>query len=122
MTVTLNAGELIALVARVFVPTLEDVALGVMIDLPDERMPDDAAWMARRQIAAEWVELLDAKEEMVGYRTRLLLYPTGHTNKGDLPARCGIQGGARVPGTAAELNPAGARPMGKIFDTFPMLM
>ncbi len=122
MTETLNAGELIALVARVFVPTVEDVALGVMIDLPDAREPDDAAWMARRQIAAEWVELLDAKEEMVGYRTRLLLYPNVHTNNGELPDRCWIHEGGPVPQSAAELDPAGGRPMRKIFDTFPMLM
>ncbi|MHB0964509.1 MAG: M29 family metallopeptidase [Gemmatimonadaceae bacterium] len=122
MTETLNAGELIALVARVFVPTVEDVALGVMIDLPDAREPDDAAWMARRRMAAEWVELLDAKEEMVGYRTRLLLYPNVHTNNGDLPDRCWIHEGGPVPQSAADLDPAGGRPMRKIFDTFPMLM
>ena len=122
MTETLNAGELIALVARVFVPTVEDVALGVMIDLPDARVPDDASWMARRQIAAEWVELLDAKEEMVGYRTRLLLYPNVHTNNGDLPDRCWIHEGGPMPQSAADLDPAGGRPMRKIFDTFPMLM
>lgn len=122
MTDTLNAGELIALVARVFVPTVEDVTLGVMIDLPDAREPDDAAWMARRQIAAEWVQLLDAKEEMVGYRTRLLLYPNVHTNNGALPDRCWIHEGGPVPQSAAELDPARGRPMRKIFDTFPMLM
>lgn len=122
MTETLNSGALIALVARVFVPTIEDVALGVMIDLPDERVPDDAAWLARRQIAAEWVALLDAKEEMVGYRTRLLLYPNVHTNNGDLPDRCWIHEGGPVPQSAAALDPATARPMAKIFDTYPMLM
>lgn len=122
MTETLNVGELIALVARVFVPTLEDLSLGVMIDLPDERVPDDAAWLARRQIAAEWVELLDAMSATVGYRTRLLLYPNVHTNNGDLPDRCWIHTGGPVPGTAADLDPAAARPMTEVFDTFPMLM
>ncbi|MBI5601335.1 MAG: hypothetical protein HY944_07185 [Gemmatimonadetes bacterium] len=122
MTETLNAGELIALVARVFVPTEEDVALGVMIDLPDARVPDDAAWRARREIAAEWVELLDAKEETIGYRTRLLMYPNVHTNNGDLPDRCWIHAGGPVPQSVAELDPAVARPMGKVFDRFPMLM
>ncbi|MBA4070665.1 MAG: hypothetical protein C0497_02355 [Gemmatimonas sp.] len=122
MTETLQTGELIALVARVFAPTIEDVALGVMIDLPDERVPDDAAWVARRQIAAEWVELLNAKEELVGYRTRLLLYPNVHTNNGDLPDRCWIHASGPVPETAADLLAANARPMGEVFDTFPMLM
>ena len=49
----LDAAELSALVARVFVPTPEDCALGIMVDLPDEKVPDDGAWAARRQIAAE---------------------------------------------------------------------
>ena len=52
MPETLNAAELSALVARVFQPTPEDRLLGIMVDLPDEKVPDDAAWAARRRIAA----------------------------------------------------------------------
>ena len=64
MTETLTAAELAALVARVFVPTPEDRSLGVMIDLPDARVPDDAAWVARRKIAAEWVDLLETQADV----------------------------------------------------------
>lgn len=120
MPETITAAELSALVSRVFQPTREDRRLGIMVDLPDDRVPDDAAWAARRGIAAEWAELLAAAGE--GYETRLLLYPNVHTNNGDLPARCWVHAGGPVPATAAELDPAASLPMEEIFDGYPMLL
>ncbi|MBI5442557.1 MAG: hypothetical protein HY900_15250 [Deltaproteobacteria bacterium] len=122
MSSALSAAELSALVARVFQPTPEDGFLGIMIDLPDTKVPEDAEWAARRRIAAQWVELLEAQAGDVGYHTHLLLYPNVHTNNGDLPDRCWIHAGGPVPGTAADLDPAAAVPMGGVFDTHPMLM
>ena len=122
MTESLTATELSALVARVFVPTPEDGCLGIMIDLPDARVNDDAAWAARRRIAAEWASLLEAQAATIGYHTRLLLYPNVHTNNGDLPDRCWIHGGGPVPRDADGLDPAAARPMAEILDTHPMIM
>ena len=122
MTEALNAAELSALVARVFQPTPEDRFLGIMVDLPDAKVPEDAAWAARRRIAAEWASLLEEQAAIVGYRTHLLLYPNVHTNNGDLPDRCWIHTGGSVPPTAADLAPSAAVPMGDVFDTHPMLM
>jgi hypothetical protein len=122
VTETLNAAELSALVARVFQPTPEDGLLGIMIDLPDGKVPDDEAWAARREIAADWARLLGNEAATLGYRTDLLLYPNVHTNNGDLPDRCFLHGGGAVPRTAGELDPAAARPMAEVFDTYPMLM
>jgi len=118
----MNAAELSALVARVFQPTPEDGRLGVMIDLPDGRVPDDAAWKARREIAAEWADLLGREAAAVGYETRLLLYPNVHTNNGDLSDRCWVHESGPVPATAAELDPAASIPMAEVFDSFPMLL
>ena len=67
MSEAMIAAELSALVARVFQPTPEDRLLGIMVDLPDGKVPDDAAWTARRQIAAEWARLLDEQAASVGY-------------------------------------------------------
>lgn len=120
MPASMTAAELSALVSRVFQPTPDDARLGVMIDLPDGKVPDDASWAARRAIAAEWVELLAGAGE--GYETSLLLYPNVHTNNGDLPARCWIHPGGPVPSTAAELDSAASVPMDAVFDTFPMLL
>lgn len=122
MTNALTASELADLVARVFVPTPEDLLLGILVDLPDHRVPDDPAWAERRAVAAEWVGLLQAREEAVGYGTHLLLYPNVGTNNGDLPDRCWIHAGGPVPAHAAELDPAAARPMAEIFDSHGMLL
>jgi len=119
---TITALELSALVSRVFQPTAEDTRLGIMVDLPDEKVPDDAGWAARRAIAAEWAELLGMQVREAGYETRLLLYPNVHTNNGDLPGRCWIHAGGPVPASAAELDPAASVAMTEIFDTFPMLL
>jgi hypothetical protein len=75
----LTASELAALVARVFVPTEEDRFLGVMVDLPDDRFPDDEPWRRRRAVAEAWVGLLEQQADGLGYHTRLLLYPTTGT-------------------------------------------
>ena len=120
MPASMTAAELSALVSRVFQPTPDDARLGVMIDLPDGKVPDDASWAARRAIAAEWVELLAGAGE--GYETSLLLYPNVYTNNGDLPARCWIHPGGPVPSTAAALDSAASVPMDAVFDTFPMLL
>ncbi|MDQ8153578.1 MAG: hypothetical protein P3B98_02850 [Gemmatimonadota bacterium] len=119
---SLTAAELAALVQRVFAPTTDDRRLGVMIDLPDDRVPDDAAWAARRRIAADWVAMLEGQSDAVGYRTQLLLYPNVHTNNGDLPDRCWLYTGGALPQHADHLDPSGACPMAEIFDTTPMLM
>ena len=122
MPETMTAVELAALVSRVFQPTAEDTRLGIMVDLPDEKVLDDAPWAARRAIAAEWAELLGMQVREAGYETRLLLYPNVHTNNGDLPGRCWIHAGGPVPASAAELDPAASVAMTEIFDTFPMLL
>jgi hypothetical protein len=120
VTQSLTAEELAALVSRVFQPTPEDVRLGIMIDLPDAKVPDDDAWAARRQIAAEWAGLLAAAG--VPYETRLLLYPNVHTNNGDLPERCHLHAGGPVPSKTDELDPGASVPMTEVLDSFPMLL
>ena len=122
MSESLNADELTALISRVFVPTAEDRLLGIMIDLPDDRVPDDPDWAERRAVAAEWVRLLDAEAQALGYRSRILLYPNVGTNNGDLPDRCWIHQGESVPGHACALDPAAARPMTEIFDSHSILV
>jgi leucyl aminopeptidase (aminopeptidase T) len=122
MNESLTAAELAALVRRVFVPTPEDTRLGVMIDLPDERVPDEPEWVERRAIAAEWVRLLRAQARSLGYETSLLLYPNVHTNNGELPDRCWTHTGGPVPQHASALHADAARPMAEVFDAYPMLM
>lgn len=122
MAESLSASELADLVRRVFVPTGEDRLLGVMIDLPDNRTPDDDAWVARRAMAADWVRLLQEQAADVGYDTHLVLYRNVGTNNGDLPERCWVHAGGPVPDHANALDADASRPMAEIFDTHGMLM
>lgn len=122
MTDSLTAAELAALVARVFVPTPEDRALGIMIDLPDARVPDDPSWVERRSIAQAWVDLLRGQADAVGYEASLLLYPNVGTNNGDLPDRCWVHAAGPAPQHADALDPAEAISMSEVFDTHPMLV
>jgi len=82
----LTAEELTNLVKRVFEPRPEDKALAVIVDLPDDEVPDTERWRERRALAAGWVkELLGARSDH-GLEISLFLYPNVHSNNADLPA------------------------------------
>jgi hypothetical protein len=82
----LTAEELTNLVKRVFEPRPEDRALAVIVDLPDDEVPDTQRWRERRALAAGWVqELLGARSDH-GLEISLFLYPNVHSNNADLPA------------------------------------
>ncbi|HJW43951.1 MAG TPA: hypothetical protein VJ463_05820, partial [Geothrix sp.] len=89
--------ELVALVRRVFQPRPEEGAVAILVDLPDARVPDDANWKARREIAADWAADLAAHRADLGLDTHLVLYPNVHTNNGELPERAWIHGGGPLP-------------------------
>jgi leucyl aminopeptidase (aminopeptidase T) len=81
----LTAEELSNLVKRVFEPRPEDKALAVIVDLPDDEVPDTERWRERRALAAGWVrELLSARPDH-GLEISLFLYRNVHSNNADLP-------------------------------------
>ena len=82
----LTAEELTNLVKRVFEPRPEDRALAIIVDMPDDEVPDTERWRERRALAAGWVkELLGARSDH-GLEISLFLYPNVHSNNADLPA------------------------------------
>jgi hypothetical protein len=83
---TLSAEELINLVRRVFEPREEDTALAVIVDLPDDEVPDNPRWRTRRALAAAWVRELVSADSEHGLEVGLYLYPNVHSNNADLPA------------------------------------
>ncbi|MCC6650339.1 MAG: hypothetical protein IT348_04230 [Candidatus Eisenbacteria bacterium] len=85
-TPRLEPKELIALIQRVFAPTSADRRLAILVDLPDERLPDHPDWAARRAMAAEWAVTLAAHRETLGMDVSLYAYRHVGTNNGDLPA------------------------------------
>jgi len=80
----LKADELAALVERVFQPGPNERALAILIDLPDDQVPDNAAWAQRRQMAAAWVRDLEAAGQH-GIQPALYAYRNVHSNNADLP-------------------------------------
>ena len=115
MTERLSGEELLALVRRVFQPRPEDTGIAVLVDLPDEKGGDNAAWRVRRAIAAEWVAELQTHRAELGLDTDLVVYRNVRTNNGDLPASAWICAGEAVPATAEELDPAAQVPFAEVY-------
>ncbi len=122
MTEQLSAQDLAALIERVFQPRPEDRAVGVMVDLPDDRVPDHSAWAERRRMAAEWVRLLAPMQERLGLRVDLVLYRNAHMNNADLPGRAWLHGGGELPGRVEDLDQQHARSFAEIFDSHRILI
>lgn len=62
MAENLSVTELADLIRQVFAPQADDRTLLILFDVPNDAVPDHEAWRDRRQIAAEWCELLRASD------------------------------------------------------------
>ena len=62
----LSTDELLNLVDRVFKPRPDDKALAILIDFPDQEVPDDPNWADRRSLALDWYEKLGPVAERIG--------------------------------------------------------
>ncbi len=122
MTERLSGEELTALVHRVFAPRDNEKGLAVLVDLPDERIPDEAEWAERREMAALWVDELTANEAQLGLKPVLVLYRNAHTNNGDLPERCWIHRAGPLPKSVDELDPAQSISFAELFADHPILL
>ena len=122
MTEQLRGDELVALIKRVFQPREGEKGVAILVDLPDARVPDNADWAARRDIAAGWLSELLAHQSALAMKPTLAVYRNAHTNNGDLPETCWIHRGGALPRTAEELDPADAIPFAELFAENPILM
>lgn len=104
MEVTLSRNELVSLVERVFRPRPGDRAIAVLVDLPDARTPDHAAWRTRRQMAAAWARELREARAQTGLEVDLVLYRNVGMGNADLPERCWVHGDGELPERAEELS------------------
>lgn len=82
----LNRQELIALIKRVFVPTVKDKALAFLVDLPDGNLPDNSAWCARRKMVTGWYKSLRDAQYLLGMDVHLYFYQNVGQDNADLPA------------------------------------
>jgi hypothetical protein len=122
MVERMSAEDLVAMVQRVFQPRPGEGGLAILVDLPDATVPDTADWMARREMALEWVEALSGQRGTLGFDTRLWLYPNVHTNNGDLPAMVWAHGNGPLPATSESLDATGAVPFPQLYGKYPLLI
>lgn len=116
----LSTEELVALVERVFAPRPGDRALGILVDLPREGMPDRVGWRERRGMALSWWQRLRGARERLGsgrgLEVELFWFPASGGNNADLPDRAWrAVPGAEAPATAESLEPAASVPMTEVF-------
>jgi len=94
---TLTSEELTELVRRVFQPRDEDRSLAILVDLPDDTLPDTPRWRARREMAAGWAQELAGARSAHGLEVTLAVYPNVHSNNAELPASCWRWAGSEIP-------------------------
>lgn len=98
MAEKLSGPDLVQLVRRVFAPGPRDSGLAIMVDVPDETLPDNADWRERRAMAAEWATLLDGRREELGLqRVSLAWYRHADGNNADLPGTFAYGTGGGLP-------------------------
>ena len=93
----LSAEELTALIRRVFEPGEEDKALAIIVDLPDDEVPDNSQWHVRRAMATGWYDELAGARDDHGLDVSLLFYRNVHSNNADLPATAWRWSGGEPP-------------------------
>jgi hypothetical protein len=119
---TLEAEELLQLIERVFRPGPDDCTLAVLVDLPDDALPDNDDWAARRSIAAGWVRELRSTATDHGLAVDLVAYRNVRANNADLPAEAWLCDPDALPGSADQPDPAAAVPFSTILDGHRLLL
>ncbi|MFN2370369.1 MAG: hypothetical protein ABR506_04355 [Candidatus Krumholzibacteriia bacterium] len=115
MPESLSPRDLRLLVERVFRPTAADTGLALIVDVPDDRLPDNPDWAVRRALAAAWHRDLAAEGAALGLdRITLAWYRNAGSNNADLPALCHLDTGGPVPDHADRLPPGGI-PFARLF-------
>ena len=99
----LTSDELVRLITRVFEPGPEERGLAILVDLPDDRLPDDEDWRTRRELAAGWVKTLQDTTNDHGFSVDLYCYRNVVTNNADLPTTAFAADPEEVPRSAADL-------------------
>jgi len=122
MSEKLSREELAALVGRVFQPGPGDRALAILVDLPDEKVPDSPLWRERREMAADWCECLASLHGRLGLEVHLCLYRNARANNADLPEKAWLHSGGPLPAGTADLDPAAAVPFSDVLRRHSLLI
>lgn len=90
----LTAEQLTDLLESVFSLHSSERWLTIMVDLPDQRIPDTPSWLDRRSIAGEWFRMLHENIENLPFTSVVFcIYPNVGSNNNDLPETAVIADG-----------------------------
>ncbi len=82
----LTLSDIENLMRSVFSLRSEDKNLAIIVDVPDESVPDSPKWQERRAIAHDWYEkLTNLKSSLSLEKVNIFYYPNVHNNNADLP-------------------------------------
>jgi hypothetical protein len=118
----LTAEELTNLVRRVFEPKEADTALAVIVDMPDDDVPDNDDWRKRRALAAGWVRELASARAEHGLDVSLFLYPNVHSNNADLPAIAWRWPDDTIPDHVEDVAGTAEEPMEEVLSAHTMVI
>lgn len=85
----LSPSELERLISAVFAPTAIDRRLTILVDVPNDAVPDKPAWKDRRAIASEWYQSLKRVQERLRLEElEICYYENVGSNNANLPELC----------------------------------
>jgi hypothetical protein len=105
----LDFDQLHALLKSVFALGKDELALTLIVDLPDQRVKDNTDWADRRRIAAEWFTTLSKHcKELPFTALSFFVYDNVGTNNNDLPSEMVLAAdsspeGSMIPGEIISL-------------------
>jgi len=113
----LSTSDIKNLIRSVFSLRHEDKNLAIIVDVPDEKVPDNEDWQKRRELAADWHQkLAKVKNELGLNQADLIYYPNAHSNNADLPKTAYFYHGDPIKIAASTLSSNG-----EAFDFEPKL-
>lgn len=82
----LTPDELAKLLQSVFDLKSNDMSLSILVDLPNDKLPDSSSWADRRAVANEWYHAITAERDQLPFEgIRLYQYENVGSNNNDLP-------------------------------------
>ncbi len=118
----LTRQDLAHLIQQVFQPTDLDNKIVILVDLPDERVPDESDWRIRRLLAKDWLEKLQDLAPRLGLEPELVLYRNVGSDNADLPEIALRYGGGPLPQNADELHQASLESFESIFERCTIML
>lgn len=120
----MTATELRDLFLTVFKPRPTDTVLTVLVDIPDERTPDNDLWRERRALAYDWwIKAISFKHDLGLDRVELFCYRNVGSNNNDLPPTLYRWGGSPEHLDAGSLERDGiAVPLTEVMDATDLII